>query len=349
MRALVTGGAGFIGSHLVDALMARGDEVTVLDNLSTGERYNVANHLEHPRFTLVEDTILNRPLVADMVASSDIVYHLAAAVGVSYIVNDPLGSIITNVAGTENVLTAAARHQKKVVIASSSEVYGKSTKAPLREDDDRILGSTTINRWSYSSAKAIDEHFAFAFAAKGLPVVALRFFNAYGPRIHSNGYGTVVARFIKQALNGEPLTVHGDGRQTRCFTYVEDTVAGVLLAGSVNAPREHVFNIGNPVEITILELARRIKAITGSRSEIVLVPYQDYYGQSYEDTPRRVPDITRARTVLGFEPRVSLDEGLTRTIAWCRGNGFLAAQAAADVAAAARAQVMVHAPGVVGP
>jgi UDP-glucose 4-epimerase len=320
----VTGGAGFIGSHLVDALLARGNEVCVLDDLSTGRIENVAHHNGDPRFECVRDSILNRDVVADLVGACDIVYHLAAAVGVSYICNDPLQSIITNVEGTGNVLSAAYRYRRKVVLASSSEVYGKRTQVPLREDDDRVLGSTTINRWSYSSAKAIDEHFAFAFAAKGLPCVALRFFNCYGPRIHANGYGTVVARFMRQALNGEPITVHGDGSQTRCFTFVDDTVSGILKAGSVVEAEGLVFNIGTAREISIRDLARLIKSLCRSSSEISFVPYQDYYGHSYEDTPRRVPDTTRARTVLGFQPRVSLEQGLLRTIAWCREeHGFV--------------------------
>jgi UDP-glucose 4-epimerase len=209
------------------------------------------------------------------------------------------------------------------VLASSSEVYGKSTNVPLREDGDRVLGPTTINRWSYSSSKAIDEHFALAYAAKGLPVAVLRFFNAYGPRIHWNGYGTVIARFIKQALNGEPLTVHGDGRQTRCFTYVADTVGGVLAAGANPEANGQVFNIGHDHEISVLELANLIKSLCGSTSAVTLVPYEDYYGQSYEDTRRRIPDITRAREVLGFQPRVSLEEGLRQTIAWCCENDFV--------------------------
>jgi UDP-glucose 4-epimerase len=321
MRVLVTGGAGFIGSHLVDALLARGDEVCVLDLVSTGRLENIEHHFTNAALWFVRDSILNRQVVAELTAASDLVFHLAAAVGVRHIVRDPLQSIITNVAGTENVLAAAFAHHKKVVLASSSEVYGKSTRVPLREDEDRVLGPTTINRWSYSSAKAIDEHFAFAYAAKGLPVTALRFFNTYGPRIHVNGYGSVVARFIRQALRGEPITVHGDGRQTRSFTYVEDTVSGILSAGRA-AGEGRVFNIGNPRETTVLELARLVKTLSGSTSDIVLAPYADYYGHSYEDTRRRLPDITRAKGMLGFDPQISLEEGLRRTIGWCRANGF---------------------------
>ncbi len=323
MRALVTGGAGFIGSHLVDRLLERGDEVVVLDNLSTGRVANVRHHLENPRFRFVNDSILNGAAVDRLVESCDVVFHLAAAVGVWHIVQNPLHAIQVNVEGTETVLRAAFRHWKKVVLASSSEVYGKSTRAPLREEDDRVLGPTTVTRWSYSSSKAIDEHFAWAYAAQGLPVVILRFFNVYGPRIHENGYGTVVARFIRQALWGEDLTVHGDGSQTRCFCYVDDLVEGILLASRVPEAEGQVFNLGNDGEASIRELAELIRDLAGSHSRIVSVPYEDYYGQRFEDTPRRVPDLTRARLVLGYAPRVGLEEGLARTIAWCRRNGFL--------------------------
>jgi UDP-glucose 4-epimerase len=325
MRVLVTGGAGFIGSHLVDKLMARGDEVCVLDHLSTGRIDNVRHHLRQPRFTLVNDSILNRDVVSRLVESCDLVFHLAAAVGVWHIVENPLAAISVNVEGTENVLRAAFRFWRKVVIASSSEVYGKSTKAPLSEDDDRVLGPTTISRWSYSSSKAIDEHFAYAYAARGLPVVILRFFNAYGPRIHENGYGTVVARFAKQALNGLPLTVHGDGRQTRCFCYVEDTVRGILGASDVPAAEGQVFNIGNDSEISIKDLALLIKTLARSNSEIRFVAYQDYYGQRFEDTPRRVPDLRKAERILGYRPETALEDGLTQTIEWCRANRFVEA------------------------
>jgi len=250
-----------------------------------------------------------------------------------HIVQNPLHAIQVNVEGTETVLRAAFRHWKKVVLASSSEVYGKATKAPLREDDDRVLGPTTVSRWSYSSAKAIDEHFAWAYAARGLPVVILRFFNVYGPRIHENGYGTVVARFIRQALNDEDLTVHGDGKQSRCFCYVDDLVAGILLAAEVPEAEGQVFNLGNDREITIRDLAHLIRELAGSRSRVTFVPYEDYYGQRFEDTPRRVPDLTKAQSVLGYRPQVSLEEGLRRTVAWCRTNGFLAHRSRAAVGA----------------
>ncbi|HYM69394.1 MAG TPA: GDP-mannose 4,6-dehydratase [bacterium] len=323
MRVLVTGGAGFIGSHLVDRLMARGDDVCVLDHLSTGRIENVRHHLGRPHFTLVNDSILSRDVVNRLVESCDLVFHLAAAVGVWHIVENPLAAISVNVEGTENILRAAFRFWRKVVIASSSEVYGKSTKAPLSEDDDRVLGPTTISRWSYSSSKAIDEHFAYAYAARGLPVAILRFFNVYGPRIHENGYGTVVARFIHQALNGNPLTVHGDGRQTRCFCHVEDTVQGILRSSEVAEAEGQVFNIGNDAEISMYDLALLIKNLARSDSEVRLVAYQDYYGQRFEDTPRRVPDLRKAQRVLGYRPAIALEDGLARTIEWCREHRFV--------------------------
>lgn len=318
MRVLVTGGAGFIGSHLVDRLLARGDDVAVIDHLSTGRIENIQHHLANPRFRFVNDSILNAPVVDELVKGSDLVFHLAAAVGVWHIVQDPLGAITANVEGTETVLRAAFRHWRKVVVASSSEVYGKSNKAPLSEDDDRVLGPTTVTRWSYSSSKAIDEHFAYAYAARGLPVTILRFFNVYGPRIHENGYGTVVARFIKQALTGQNLTVHGSGLQTRCFCFVEDTVRGILLSSQIREAEGQVFNIGNDSEISVIDLAHRIRDLAESSSAIDTVPYEDYYGQRFEDTLRRVPDLSKARLVLGYTPEVLLADGLRSTIAWWR-------------------------------
>ncbi len=323
MRALVTGGAGFVGSHLVDQLLARGDEVYILDHLSTGRIENIRHHLGHSRLRFFNDSILNANIVDRLVEECDIVFHLAAAVGVRYIVDDPLGAISANVEGTEIILRAAFRFWRKVVVTSSSEVYGKSTKAPLSEEDDRVLGSTAVTRWSYSSSKAIDEHFAYAYAARGLPIVILRFFNVYGPRIHENGYGTVVARFIQQALADEPLTVHGDGRQTRCFCYVEDTVRGILLAAQSKAAEGQAFNIGNDTEISIRDLALLIKQLTGSSSEISFVPYHDYYGLRFEDTPRRVPDLSKARLTFDYRPEVTLEVGMRRTVEWCQRHAFI--------------------------
>ncbi|HXZ44182.1 MAG TPA: NAD-dependent epimerase/dehydratase family protein, partial [archaeon] len=231
MRVLVTGGAGYIGSHLADALIKRGDEVLVVDNLSTGKIENVRHLLGQPAFHFINDSILNEALLERFIPSMDLVFHLAAAVGVRTILGDPLAAINTNVRGTEVVLGLAFKYWKRLVLASTSEIYGKASHVPFQEDDDRVLGSTAVARWSYSMSKAIDEHFAFAYAAKGLPVSIVRYFNSYGPRLDERGYGSVVANFTRQALRGEPVTVHGDGKQTRCFTYIEDTLAGTILAG----------------------------------------------------------------------------------------------------------------------
>ena len=318
MRALVTGGAGYIGSHLVDALVAAGHEVVIIDNLSTGSVRNIEHQLCNPACRFINDSILNLDTLEQIVPGVDIVYHLAAAVGVKFIVADPLSTILTNVRGTELVLQVAYKYWRRVVLASTSEVYGKSTGGALHEDADRVFGPTNINRWSYAASKAIDEHLAWAYARAGLPVSIVRYFNSYGPRVNERGYGSVIANFVRQALRGDPITVFGDGSQTRCFTYVSDTVAGTLLAGEKPEAVGDVFNIGTEREITILELAHLIRQLADSSSPIVHVPYSDYYGQSYEDTPRRRPDLSHARRVLGYEPRVPLEEGLARTIAWCR-------------------------------
>lgn len=319
-RVLVTGGAGFIGSHLVDRLVADGSEVTVLDDLSTGRERNLEAAARSGQLTFIRGSILNRDRIFDLVRDADLVFHLAAAVGVRYIIEDPVGSVLTNVRGTENVLSAAHAHGVRVLVASSSEVYGRSTAIPFREDGDRVLGPTWVHRWSYSTAKAIDEHLAFAYAQRGLRVSVVRYFNAYGPRIDESGYGSVVARFAAQALHGEPMTVHGDGAQTRCFTYVGDTVAGTLAAGTSDAALGSVFNIGRAREVSVLELATRIRDATGSRSEVILVPYESYYPKGFEDTRRRVPDVTRAKDVLGFVATVDIEEGLTETLRWCRAH-----------------------------
>ena len=248
----------------------------------------------------------------------DLIFHLAAAVGVRNILQDPLAAINTNVRGTEVALGLAFKYWKRVVLASSSEIYGKASHVPFREDDDRVLGSTAVARWSYSMSKAIDEHFAFAYAAKGLPVSIVRYFNSYGPRLDERGYGSVVANFIRQALRGEPITVHGDGKQTRCFTYIEDTVAGTLLAGEAKEALGEAFNIANTKESSILDLAKAIKRLARSKSPIEFLAYEAYYGEGFEDTRRRVPSVEKAKRLLGFTPKVELETGLKKTIAWCR-------------------------------
>jgi UDP-glucose 4-epimerase len=318
VRVLVTGGAGYIGSHLVDALIKRGDEVLVIDNLSTGKIENIRHHLGHRAFHFINDSILNETVLERFIPSMDLILHLAAAVGVRHILQDPLAAINTNVRGTEAVLGFAFKYWKRIVVASTSEIYGKASQVPFREDDDRVLGSTAVARWSYSMSKAIDEHFAFAYAAKGLPVSIVRYFNSYGPRLDESGYGSVVANFIRQALRGEPITVHGDGNQTRCFTYISDTVTGTLLAAERPAAIGQAFNIGSTHETRIQTLAQTIKRLTRSRAPIQLTPYQAYYGEGFEDTRRRVPAMHKAQRLVGFRARVPLESGLRKTIAWCR-------------------------------
>ncbi len=321
MKVMVTGGAGYIGSHLVDELIAADNHVTVLDNLSTGKVANIQHLLGHPHFRFVCDTLLNDSVVDRLVAEAEVVYHLAAMVGVKYVVEDPLQCIVTNVRGTEVVLECAYRYWRRVVVASSSEVYGKSEKVPLSEDDDSLLGPTAVGRWSYALAKALDEHLAFAYHRQGLPVSVVRYFNSYGPRLDPRGYGSVVARFVSQALSGQPIVVYDDGQQTRCLTYVDDTVQGTLLAASLPQAEGRAFNIGNGRETSVLELAQMVRETTGAQVEITHIPYSQAYGPQFEETRRRVPDTTRARDLLGFEAKVSLEDGLRRTVDWFRKQG----------------------------
>jgi UDP-glucose 4-epimerase len=316
MRILVTGGAGYIGSNLVDALMADGHNVSVLDNLSTGKIGNIQHLLDHERFHFVNDTILNETIMDRLIAEADQVYHLAAVVGVKYVLDDPLRGIQTNIRGTEIVLEKEYKYWKRTVIASSSEVYGKSPNAPLSEQDDCVLGPTTASRWSYALSKAIDEHCALALASRGFPVTVVRYFNSYGPRLDPNGYGSVIARFVSQARLGQPITVFDNGQQTRCFTYVDDTVCGTILAGTVPGAVGKIFNIGANRETRIVDLAHMIRQLVGAESEVVQVPYQSVFGEDFEETRRRVPDICRSVEILGFQANTPLEEGLSKTIAW---------------------------------
>ena len=313
MKALITGGAGFVGSHLAEALLARGDTVHVLDNLSTGSMDNIGHLKGRERFHYLIDSVMNERVVAEMVDHVDVVYHLAAAVGVKLIVESPVNTIETNVHGTEMVLKVASKKKKKVLIASTSEVYGKSEQVPFREDADLVLGATTKGRWSYACSKAIDEFLALAYwKEKHLPVVVFRLFNTVGPR-QTGRYGMVIPNFVKQALQGHPITVFGDGTQSRCFTHVSDVVDALVKLAEHPGAVGQVLNIGNDhEEIGILELAQRVKARTGSRSAIEMIPYDKAYEEGFEDMPRRVPDLTKIRTLLGYEPRVHLDEILDR-------------------------------------
>ncbi len=313
MKALLTGGAGFVGSHLAEALLARGDTVHVLDNLSTGSMDNIGHLKGRERFHYIVDTVMNERVVAEAVDRVDVVYHLAAAVGVKLIVESPVNTIETNVHGTEMVLKVASKKKKKVLIASTSEVYGKSEDVPFREDADLVLGATTKGRWSYACSKAIDEFLALAYwKEKGLPVVVFRLFNTVGPR-QTGRYGMVIPNFVKQAVQGEPITVYGDGTQSRCFTYVSDVVEALVKLAEHPAAVGQVINIGNDhEEISILDLARRVKERTRSASPIEMVPYDKAYEEGFEDMPRRVPDLTKVRALLGYEPKVHLDEILDR-------------------------------------
>jgi UDP-glucose 4-epimerase len=318
MRALVTGGAGFVGSHVVDQLRSAGQEVAVLDDLSLGSERNLAHHGSEVSF--VRGSVLDVPLVERLVSEADVVYHLAAVVGVQNILQHPLAALRVNSRGAENVLDAAARSGAKVVLASTSEVNGKSDRLPMHEDDDRVLGSTIVPRWGYATAKALDEHYALAHAVHGLRVVCLRYFNSYGPRMESRGYGSVVATFLKQALQGEPLTVHGDGSQSRCFTFVEDTARATVLAGTIDRADGQVLNIGTDSLTTVAALARTVVELVGSSSPVVSVDPRERYGSDFEDTPRRQPDNRRARRLLGWEPEVPLAEGLVTTMKWERDH-----------------------------
>jgi UDP-glucose 4-epimerase len=321
MRALITGGAGFIGSHLAEALLAAGDEVAVLDDLSTGRPDNLAAVEGHPRLTLTVGSIQDEPLVRKLVRDADVVFHLAAAVGVRLILERPVDTIETNVFGTELVLRAASDTGARVLIASTSEVYGKSDRVPLSEDDDRLLGPTSKSRWSYACSKAIDEFLALAYhQERHLPVVIVRFFNTIGPR-QTGRYGMVVPRFVRQALDGQAITVYGDGRQSRCFTDVEDAVRAVVALSRSPAAVGEVFNVGTSHEVTIGDLARRVRELAGSDSTIVLVPYDEAYQPGFEDLRRRVPDIRKLQRAVGYAPRVPLDESLRRVIRHLRETG----------------------------
>jgi len=316
---LITGGAGFIGSHLAEAVVASGDAVVAVDDLSTGSYRNV-DHLNGGAVELVVASVDDPATMEGLVRRADLVYHLAAAVGVKLIVSDPVRTIETNIRGTEVVLRLANKWRRPVVLASTSEVYGKSDRVPYAEEHDMVLGPTSHSRWAYAASKAIDEFLAVAyFRRDGLPVVIARLFNTVGPR-QTGRYGMVLPTFIRQALHGEPITVYGDGRQSRAFTYVGDAVRALLELPRHPAAFGEVFNVGGGREVTILDLARLVRERTGSASEIVMVPYDEAYAPGFEDMVRRVPDISKLQRVTGFTPRVSLEETIDRVAEHCRQN-----------------------------
>ena len=314
MRILLTGGAGFVGSHLADALIAEGHSVIVIDNLSTGSIDNIAHLKGHKNFEYVIDAVENSQLVAELVDRADVIYHMAAAVGVKLIVEEPVRTIETNVHGTEIVLKHAAKKGKLVFVFSTSEVYGKSTAVPFSEDADLVMGATMKHRWAYACSKMLDEFLALAYWKKyGLPVIIVRLFNTVGPR-QTGRYGMVIPNFVRQALSGAPITVFGDGNQTRSFTFVGDVVGAlVALNDKMNAIGQ-VFNIGNAEEVSIMDLAQRVKKVTGSASEIVLIPYNKAYEEGFEDMPRRVPNLAKLKDLIGYAPKVKLDEILKRVV-----------------------------------
>jgi len=315
-HALITGGAGFIGSHLAELLLEKGSEVTIIDNLSTGRFENIVHLTGDPRFHYAIEDIRHAPVLDRLVSMCDVVYHLAAAVGVFAIVHSPIDTLEINVGGTEVVLQTARRYRKKVLIASTSEVYGKGVKVPFSEDDDRILGPTTKSRWSYAASKELDEFLGLAYhKSAGIPVTIFRLFNTVGPRQVGN-YGMVVPRFVRWAMAGEPIQVYGDGQQTRCFANVHDVVDAITRLGASSEVAGEVFNIGSAEEVTIEQLARAVLARTGSDSPIEFIPYEQAYEAGFEDMRRRVPDTRKIRKAVDWEATTALTETIDQIITY---------------------------------
>ena len=326
MRALITGGAGFIGSHLADALLERGHDVVVLDDLSTGRLENLDHLLGHARFRCLIDSVTNAAMVGDLMARADVVFHLAAAVGVRLVVDQAIHTIENNVNGTEVVLREASRRKTRVIVASTSEVYGKSAALPFREDADLVLGPPNKPRWGYAASKLIDEYLALAYwKERGVPTTVVRLFNAVGPRQCSQ-YGMVLPNFVRQALAGKRIVVHGDGTQTRCFTWIGDVVASLLALTDESPAIGQVFNIGSDVEVAIGDLARTVKEMTASSSSIAHVPYDLAFGNDFEDMPRRVPDTTKLQRLVGCRSWMQPEEIIARTIAYWRTEGSATAE-----------------------
>lgn len=319
MINLITGGAGFIGSHLADRLIAEGEEVIVLDVYPPVDCYKIKHLLDNKHFYYFCGSVLDKECLIKLVQKSQRIFHFAAIVGVEYYLSNPLDVLNVNIEGTKNVLELAQRYERKVIFASTSEIYGRNTKIPFKEEDERVLGPTSINRWSYASAKAVCEHYCFAYAEKGVPLVILRFFNAYGPRLDSCESGRVVSIFIGKILNDKPITIVGSGRQTRCFTFISDTIEGIVRAANSPFTGGEVFNIGTDTETSILDLAKILIEISGKKREIVYLT-KDEYGLGYEDIFRRVPDVSKVKRMLGFTAKEDIYKGLEVTFNWFKDN-----------------------------
>jgi len=342
MNILVTGGAGFIGSYLTELLLAQGDTVWAVDDLSTGSIENIEHFIDHPHYHYRTDTVMNVPLMAEMVDRCDIVFHLAAAVGVRLIVESPVRTIETNIRGTEVILQAAAKKKKRVLVASTSEVYGKSQKVPFHEEDDLVMGSSTKGRWSYACSKAIDEFLALAYwKERKLPVTIVRLFNTVGPR-QTGRYGMVVPNFVRQALRNEPITVYGTGKQTRCFGYVGDVVSALNLLIRTDHSIGEIFNVGNDEEVSIGELAERIRLKSRSRSEIACIPYSEAYEEGFEDMLRRVPAVDKLARCIGYRPETSLNQILDTVIAFERSRALPSTTTELGASIGSRAALIEH-------
>jgi UDP-glucose 4-epimerase len=316
MRMLITGGAGFLGSHLAEQLLKRGHEVTVVDMTTNKKESKIGHLLDEKNFKFYRGSVLDKDLMDKLIWECDKVFHFAAIVGVHHYVERPYDVLDVNINGTKLVADLAFKYGKKMIFASTSEIYGRSTKIPFSEDDDRVLGSTKIDRWSYSTAKAAGEHYCFAYYQMGLPVVVLRFFNAYGPRLDSIEAGRIISIFMGQLLKGKPLTVIGDGSQTRCYTYVDDIVDGIIRSSEVKEAEGQVINLGTNRETSVLELAKAMMKLYGGNSEIQFIEHEGVYGTGYEDISRRVPDVSKSKKVLNWEAKISLEEGLRKTVDW---------------------------------
>ncbi len=316
MKILITGGAGFLGSYLSEKLLDRGHEVVAIDVVNDIRKCKISHLLDNPRFRFYRGSVLDKDLMDKVIWECDKVFHFAALVGVHHYVERPNDVLDVNILGTKLVTELAYKYGKKVIFASTSEIYGRSTKIPFSEDDERVLGPTKIHRWSYSSAKAVGEHYCFAYGEMGLPVVVLRFFNAFGPRLDSIESGRIISIFMGQLLRGQPLTVIGDGSQTRCYTYVDDIVEGIIRSSEVKEAEGHVINIGNNRETSVLELAKMMIKLYGKDGEIQFIEHEGKYGTGYQDIQRRVPDTSKAKRLLGWEAQIPLEEGLQKTIDW---------------------------------